>query len=212
MAKNKYVAMNRIEQYLEQCRVPSVVENIMGTPTQMPPSPAEVRSLIQYLRSKGVAPVIVGSAAAFYHFGGDAKAFRPTVDVDIHVRKKLPLPPDGWRRDPTAIGTQSWISPSGGTVDFLVGKDELPGGIKIPAIINVHQADDEDPDFPVAQIHDVLWMKLNSVREKDLFDAVAIVRKHGLPPKKKGMTQQQAENYDLVQMWVTSRPTGDYGT
>lgn len=200
--------MGQIASYIAQCRVRSVVEAVIGSESHVPPTPEEVEELVAYLRSFGLRPVIVGSAAAFFHFGGDADAFRPTVDIDIHVRRSLPEPLDGWRRDPEAPGVESWISPGGGYVDFLVAGEMLPNGITVPLTVQLDPS--SPPGFPVATAADVILMKLNSTREKDLMDAIAMARRHGLPPKTR-LNQQQRENYELVQLWLQARPTGDYG-
>jgi hypothetical protein len=200
--------MGQIASYLAQCRVRSLAEEVIGSDSHVPPTAEEVEELITYLRSFGLRPVIVGSAAAFYHFGGDASAFRPTVDIDIHVLQQLPRPLEGWRRDPSAPGVESWISPGGGYVDFLVAGEALPNGVVVPSTV---QLDASSPSgFPVATANDVILMKLNSTREKDLMDAIAMARRHGLPPKKRLNTQQR-ENYELVELWLQARPTGSYG-
>ncbi len=197
--------MGRVDDYLKQCRVRSFVEAVTGQSPQVPPSPEELYALLDYLR-KSVQATIVGSAAAFYHLGGDPTAFRPTVDVDIHVNGPLPPPPPGWQRDKAAAGIESWISPTGGYVDFLVAGEELPGGVTVPTTVRT----DKEADLPIATVADVFAMKLNSMREKDLFDAIALARRFGVP-KIKGMNPQQKDNWQLVKLWIDARPTGKYG-
>lgn len=199
--------MAHIAAYVTQCRKRSLVEKIVGEP-HVPVSAEELSELIGYLRQHGITPAIVGSAAAFFHLGSDPTAFRPTTDVDIHVNRPLPPPPPGWFRDPEAVGIVSWISPSYGYVDFLEAGDEMPGGFRIPRRVRV--APDSAPDFPVAALEEVLKMKLASLREKDLLDCVSIARRLGLPPKEVlGLNPQQAENYDLVKIWIEARPISD---
>lgn len=200
--------MGHIQGYIDQCRVRSLVEQIVGNEVHVPASADELAELIAYLRSYGHNPVIVGSAAAFFHLGDDPAAFRPTMDVDIHVTKPLPPLLPGWTRDPEAIGISSWISPSNGYVDFLQAGEELPGGFRVPRRVRI--AADSDSNFPVAALEEVLKMKLASLREKDLLDCVAIARKLGLPPKNTlGLNAQQEENYDLVALWIAARPNAE---
>lgn len=201
--------MGNIAGYINQCRVQSVVEQVIGShELHVPASADELEELVKYLRSYGHNPVIIGSAAVFFHMGHDPASFRPTMDVDIHVTKPLPPLPPGWTRDPEAVGIASWISPSGGYVDFLQAGEELPGGFRVPR--RVRMAPDSDPGFPVAALEEVLKMKLASLREKDLLDCVAIARKLGLPPKATlGLNMQQEENYDLVTLWIEARPQAE---
>ena len=197
--------MTLLDRYLKQCRVRSVIEAVTGQESQVPPSPEELKMLLNYLR-RFVRATIIGSAAAFYHLGSDPAAFRPTVDVDIHVDGPLPPPPQGWRRDLEAAGIESWISPSGGYVDFLVAGESLPGEVIVPQNVTV----DKTAELPVATVADVFAMKLNSMREKDLFDAIALARKFGIP-KLMRINRQQRENLKMVQLWISARPTGKYG-
>ena len=200
--------------YLAQCRVPSfrtgkLVDHLLGDDTHVPPTADEIRELVAHLSGIGIRAVLVGSAAIFHHMGGSAHDFRPTVDVDLFVSKDPGEPPEGWSRDLEAVGLKSWISPSGGLVDFLIARHELPGGIHVPSSVASSSSD----GIPVASTTDILLMKLNSMREKDLLDAVAFARKVGLPPKDKlRMNKTQAENYDLVRLWIQSRPQANYGS
>lgn len=197
-----------IFSYLRQCRV--VNKLVERENVHVPPTPEEVQELMVYLQSQGVRPVIVGSVAVMHHLGPDATAnnFRPTVDMDVWVSKP-PAPLAGWKRDLGAPGVISWISPSGGYVDFLISGQELPGGVKTPAKIEVDPATSKT--LPVASAVQILKMKLNSMREKDLADAIALVRKLGAVPPLAGLNSTQRENLGLVQQWFQMRPTGAYG-
>jgi hypothetical protein len=194
-----------LAEYLNQCRVRALCE----TDTHTPPTAEEVRFLIAYLRSKGVKAVIVGSAAVFHHLRSNTRNFRPTVDVDIFVDKPLPALPDGWSKDPEALGVNSWISPSGGYVDFMQKSHEFPTGEKYPA--SVETQPDSDADYPVATALDLLKMKLNSAREKDLADAIALVRSLGKLPILNKLNRTQKDNWGLVSQWFKLRPQGAYG-
>jgi hypothetical protein len=190
--------MNRIEAFLNQCSVKALCED---ESVRTPPTPAEVRSLIAYLVSKGVNPVIVGSVAVFHHLtAASVKDFRPTVDLDVFVNR-LPSPPAGWRKDPEAVGLDSWISPSGGYVDFMVGGHEFGTGLKYPR--RVSAAVGSPADYPVADAQELLKLKLNSMRDKDLQDAVQLARALKLPALT-GLNATQRENYELVKLWVSS--------
>lgn len=188
--------MNRIETFLNQCAVKALCEDAA---VHTPPTPAEVRQLIVYLVSKGVKPVIVGSVAVFHHLtAASVKDFRPTVDLDVFVNK-LPAPPTGWRKDPEAIGLDSWISPSGGYVDFMVSGHEFGTGVKYPKKIGT--AANSPVDYPVADVQELLKIKLNSMRDKDVQDAVQLARALNMP-ELGNLNQTQRENYNLVKLWV----------
>jgi len=192
--------MNRIETFLNQCSVKALCED--GS-VHTPPTPAEVRSLIAYLVSKGVKPVIVGSVAVFHHLSAaSVKDFRPTVDLDVFV-DKLPAPPEGWAKDPEAVGLSSWISPSGGYVDFMVGGHEFGTGVRYPR--KVSTAAGSSKDYPVADAKELLKLKLNSMRDKDLQDAIRLARALKLP-ELTGLNSTQRENYEMVKLWVEQRP------
>src|SRR3954462_14926840 len=105
-----------VVEYLNQCGVQALCEK---SAAQTPPTANEVKLLISYLRGQGVNPVIVGSVRVFHHLRATTRDYRPTVDLDLFIDKPLPAPPEGWRKDPEA-GIDSWISPSGGYVDFLL--------------------------------------------------------------------------------------------
>lgn len=203
------VAPDPISAYLHQCRVKSMMED---EETHVPPTAAEVRELIGYLRTQGSKPAIVGGVGVLHHLGPGAD-FRPTVDVDVWVQKLPKLKP-GWKQDPEAVGVSSWISPSGGYVDFLTPGHEINPDTKLPRTIDV---DAPDSDFPVGTWQSLAWLKLNSVREKDLADLIALVRKAGRVPTKAdfkkfgAMNSTQKENLEMVQQWFKLRPTGGYG-
>lgn len=205
-------AADVISTYLRQCRVRNTLIESEGV--HVPPTPEEVDSLLGYLRDKGVNPAVVGGVGLLHHLGPEnAKSFRPTVDIDLWVNK-VPKPPSGWRQDPEAVGVDSWISPSGGYVDFVTPSHEFEPGNKAPKKIEV----DAGTRFPVGSWKSLMWLKLQSFREKDLADVIALVRKLGRVPAENEfgffgkMTQTQRENLDMVRQWFQLRPTGTYGT
>jgi hypothetical protein len=199
----------QIRKYLAQCRVRNAQES---EDTHVPPSADEVQFLIQYLKEFGISPAIVGSTALLRHMGDDVdvqRDFRPTADLDIFVNKPPPKQlPEGWRRDPEAVGVPSWISPSGGYVDFLQGGHEYPGGRKNPSSVEI---DNVFTDFPTASLKSMFRLKLNSERTKDLLDLVAVARKTGVPGDLGALNRQQRENLQQVKQWIEYKPTGDYG-
>lgn len=191
----------RVADYLAQCSIRALQEEEAGVHT--PPTPDEARQLIDYLRGKGLKPAVVGSAAVFHHLANTSvKDFRPTVDLDIHVDKKLPPILPGWRRDPEAIGIDSWISPTGGYVDFLAKGHRFVGGGATPS---VKVSRSSTAEYPVAEPEDVIRMKLNSMREKDVSDVVTLVKAMGDPTildRLGRLNRTQAENLVLVKQWV----------
>lgn len=203
---------NNIESYLNQCRVKNRL--VESDDAHVPPTAEETKFLIKYLRDLGLKPAIVGSVGILRHLGSvDPKNdFRPTVDLDVWVTK-VPAPPKGWSRDHESIGVESWISPSGGYVDFMTPGHEFPGGTTNPKSIAYDPASAET-DYPVAHWLDLLKMKLNSMRSKDLSDSIALIRKMKAIPSTKELgklTQTQKENLDLVTQWFNLRPIGKYG-
>lgn len=201
-----------IETYLAQCQVRNPLAE--SKTVHVPPTPDEVKFLIGFLRSQKLNPMIVGSVAILRHLGPQAASgFRPTVDLDVWVTR-VPEPPQGWRRDPESPGVISWIAPSGGYVDFLTPGHEYAGtGAKNPARLEP-DPESAESDFPVAHWKSLLFMKLNSMREKDLADCVSLVRalKRVPSPKELGkLNQTQRENLDLVTQWFKLRPQGKYG-
>jgi hypothetical protein len=200
-----------LETYLGQCRVRhGIVED---TDTHVPPTRDEAEFLVRYLRSHGSKPMIVGSVGVLYHLGNvNTKKFRPTVDLDIWVTK-VPELPSGWRRDPEAIGLTSWISPSGGYVDFLIPGHEYPGGGRNPSRLDV-SPETADTRYPVASWKSLMVLKLATHREKDLSDLMSLVRKLGKVPTEAELgklNRIQRENLDLIRIWFEQKPSGDYG-
>ena len=194
---------SRIPNYLTQCQVPSCRLGESASETTTPPSDAEVRELITYLRQHRVNPVIVGSVGIFHHLTLAAHKFRPTVDLDIFTHAKLPPPPQGWRVDTASLGVTSWISPSGGLVDFLEPGHEFPNGNKNPSKVAI---DPKAPkDYPVAAVVELLKLKLNSYRAKDMTDAVELAKATGgVPPDSAfgRLNPAQKENLAMLRSWV----------
>lgn len=204
---------SQIETYLNQCRVINGLVEKSGV--HVPPTADETRDLMAYLRSKGLKPAIVGSVGILKHLGPNIDPridFRPTVDLDVWVTK-VPPPPPGWRQDREAIGVASWISPSGGFVDFMQAGDELDAGVTVPHAIE-YDKESATSDMPVAHQLTILKMKLNSYREKDLSDSIALIRAMGKMPSAAQLgklTQTQRDNFDLISQWFQLRPHGKYG-
>lgn len=174
----------------------------------VPPTDKEVEELVVYLQEKGADPAIVGSAAVIKHlkhkdpnFKDDS--FHLTKDIDIFVSSSLPNPPFGWRYDLKSPGVISWISPSGGYVDFLIAGHRFPNDLKNPKKI------DKDPESvlmgcPIAALRSIFELKLNSDREKDLTDLLILARRIGIPNdlQQQPLNQTQRENLNLVNLWV----------
>lgn len=199
-----------LDQFVKQCRQ----SNPMAEDTvHYPPTQPEIKELITYLRGQKLDPKIVGSVGILHHMAGAdvSKKFRPTVDVDLYVNRDPGTPPSGWQKDPEAVGVASWISPSGGYVDFLVPGHQFPGGEKLPRSIRTHEPS-ADTDYPVAHAHELIKLKLNSLRPKDLSDIMALVRHLGHVPTEQELgklTRTQRENLSLVQQWHKLQPEGE---
>ena len=201
----------RIAAYLAQCRVVSLHEN----ETHVPPTGEETTGLIRHLRAAGSNPLVIGSVGVLNYLRHvDPKlGFRPTVDLDLWVDSLPESRPHGWTIDLESIGVPSWVSPSGGHVDFLLPGQDMPSGTKTPSRLDPDPAS-AGSDFPVASWTSLLKLKLNSVREKDFADSIALVRAQGYVPTPQElgqMTRAQRENYEMLVQWFNIRPHGNYG-
>lgn len=200
-----------IIEYLTRCQSRNVLAE-GETATHVPPTAAEVRALLSYLRAAGVAPTIVGSVGVLHHLRNSSEEFRPTVDLDLFVPvsheilRRLP-PPKGWKVDRESIGVISWISPGGGYVDFLTSNYEFPGGERTPRAVATDPG--SDPDYPVASPVELFRLKLNSMRTKDVSDLVSLARSLGKVPTDQELgrlNDTQRENLELVRTWFKLRP------
>ncbi len=212
--KHVATAMNytgSMRKYFAMCRRRN---SFVSDDGHVPPAANEVEELIEYLRSARVSPVIVGSAAVLKHLNLNDqdidRDFRPTSDLDIFVRSQLPDPPPGWRQDPEAVGVVSWISPSGGYVDFMQGGMEFPSGAKYPTNVAVDEHS-LSTSYPVAQVTDLFRLKLNSDRAKDLTDLLALARKVGVPSNLGPLNEAQKQNLEVIKLWLKAKPAGAYG-
>jgi hypothetical protein len=205
----KQLTAARVADYLQRCNCRNFL--VEDGQAHVPPSHKEVHDLMRHLKANGIKAAIAGSVGILHHVDLDASKFRPTHDLDIWVNQDPGNPPPGWRRDPESIGLVSWISPSGGYVDFMRAGDEFPGGTVVPRSIDVSA----EFEHPVAGWKSLLAMKLNSMREKDLADSIALVRQLGRVPSPRELgklTVTQRENLDLVGTWFKLRPHGAYGS
>jgi len=207
---------DRITAYLAQCRVveESDIENDPDAP-HFPPSKDEVVGLVKYLRAQGANPLVVGGVGVLSYLKGvdPRRGFRPTTDLDLWVDFVPKELPSGWAVDRESPGTPSWISPTGGYVDFITPGREFPGGERSPKSID-HDPETFYTEFPVASWLSIFRLKLNSVREKDLADSIALVRSMGrvpAPTELGKLNGTQRENLDLIQQWFKLRPVGNYG-
>lgn len=203
-----------IDSYLEQCQVRNALVESENT-THVPPNSTETRGLLDYLRGLGIDAVIVGSVGVL-HYVKDQKNYRPTVDLDLFVKlgeKEMAKiqPPAGWTRDRESQGVISWISPSGGYVDFLTAGKAFTDGAVNPVEVEV---DPSSKEYPVAKAVELFRMKLKTMREKDLSDLIGLARAIGHVPTDEelgDLTQTQEENLELVRQWYRLRPMGRYG-
>lgn len=218
--------MTSIDDYLRACRAPSLMEEAHGVKPEAPPTADELRTLIAYLQNDGLNPVVAGSAGAFHHlalaFGNTGKkplssVWRPTKDVDLWVAggKRLPTPPAGWSRDPESVGVESWRSPSGGMVDFMVGGTTFPSGNVTPHEVSV--AAKSLPGIPVADIFWIIRSKLATGRMKDLSDVIDLlyaVRENPAYQQKLALfrntlSPDEEEDLNAAQVYVDLKKTGN---
>ena len=196
---------SKVGTFLTACRKPNRLAS-----GSVPPEAAEVKILLQYLTNTGNKPVIVGATALLRHLEMTdqqvAKEFRPTTDIDIFIHGQVPSPPPGWSVDPEAIGVISWVSPSGGLVDLLQPEHEFPSGPFLPKAVDADPVSVES-GFPVAALPDLVRMKLNSERPKDLTDLLTIAQQGTFPSKMEIglLNSRQQENLSFVQQWLAAK-------
>lgn len=196
------------DQYLDQCRTRNWL--VESEDTHVPPAATEARALIHYLRAHKINATVVGSIGVLFHLSGTPEegAFRPTHDLDLFVTvpeaQLVKLgPPPGWRADTESIGVISWISPSGGYVDFLNAGHEFPTGERVPH--SVTTTANADSELPVAQVTDLFRLKLASMRTKDLTDLLSLAKAVGRTPSQKELgplSDTQRENLDMISQWL----------
>ena len=178
--------------------------------THYPPNEREIQSLIDYLKENGLDPILVGSMALVKHLKPSREEMLNenlmTKDIDVFITSSPPNPPAGWRRDRQSLGVISWISPSGGYVDFLEANHYYPDGNRNPTQIG-KDLESEKIGCPIADLVSVFLMKLNSHREKDLFDLVRLVKKVGIPKelKRQPLNRAQKDTLSLIELWITKQ-------
>lgn len=184
-----------VQTYVEYCRV-QVQEG--------PPIANEILALIEYLKREGKNPVVVGSVAVVYHLHLSSSEvekgeYRPTVDVDIFVSQLPTQVCEGWRVDQDSIGVTSWISPSGGYVDFLEAGHEYPDGQKNPMHLDV-DPHSQKLGYPIVDLASLYQLKLNTNREKDLMDMLLLAKRAGFPKgfEKMALNSLQRENLEFI--------------
>ena len=149
--------------------------------------------------------MIVGSIAVIRHLqltieDINARIFRPTQKLELFISQKLPAPPSGWQLNQSPVGLTSWISPTGGIVDFLTARDIFPGDLysvgKDPESVTM--------GCPVADVQTLFLIKLNSDKERDLLDLLLLACKLGIPKDLDNLlwTLQQRKSLEFVRRWV----------
>ena len=164
-----------LARYLAQCRVRNSLAE--SADVHVPPTADEARQVISYLQKSGVDAAVIGSVGVLHHLRGtpEAETFRPTVDLDVFVKAPFQRlqhlrPPPSWRVDRESPGVVSWISPTGGYVDFLAAGQTFPSGERVPSQVQVHPGSAASSDLPIASVRDLFKLKLNSMRAKGLHD------------------------------------------
>lgn len=197
----------------------------------IPPTPQEIEQLMIFLQNKELDPIIVGSVAINKHLQAsfnkpkpnsfqnvkeldlviknnslnEIQAFRTTVDIDFFISKTIPNFLPGWQRDKNSIGVLSWISPSGGIVDFLIAGQRFPNNSSTPLTLG------KDPESvkmgcPIADLKSLFLMKLNSDRDKDFLDLLVLARTLGIPNdlNKQSLNSNQREQLSTLQLYLAN--------
>lgn len=167
-----------------------------------PPAVEEIQTLISYLRTNKLDPIIVGALAVVSYLQPVGEYFRQTEDVDIFITQSPPSPPPGWTRDRKSVGVPSWISPTGSHVDFLIAGHQFPDGSEVPK--NIEKNRNATNNWPIADLTSLFLLKLNSFRDKDLFDLVELANKVGIPDplKNRTLNETQRNNLETIRLYL----------
>lgn len=202
----KKPSRKKIDTYLKHCR-----SDIEKGKQHIPPTTREIDNLISYLNEKDLNPIIVGSLAIVQHLNFslqelEREDFRPTEDIDIFVSSLPHAPPSGWRRDYQSIGVISWISPSGGYVDFLEAGQKFPDSQKNLTKVK-KDPNSENMGLPTADLSSLFQLKLNSSRVKDIQDLIFLSERVGIPDEieKKNLNELQKENLAFIRLWLENK-------
>lgn len=202
MSNLRVSAKDEIRLYLSKSR------SGCGQSSHKPPSEKELLDLIAYLQDKGLDPIIVGSVAIVKHLKLSSSTdhknqFRITQDIDLYVNTSLPDLPRGWRRDIQSLGIISWISPSGGYVDFLEYGHKFPGSGQISVHVQ-KDTDSESVGLPLADLSSIFRLKLQSDRERDFADLLLLARKLGIPKDVERETKdgEALEKLAFIKKWL----------
>lgn len=201
----KYLAL-----YLSECRIRNpfiATEHVV----HIPPSSEEIEELISYLLGKNTNPVIIGSIAVIKHLHVTkediiARRFRPTKKLELLVSQELLPLLTGWQLNKDSTKAVSWISPTGGIVDFFTLKDIFPEDIRDQNIIK-KDAESVDMGCPIADVQTIFLIKLNSTEERDLLDLLMLVSRQGIPKDldKCLWTARQKKNLEFIKLWMKNK-------
>ena len=188
----------------------------LGSKGQIPPTTDEIQTLLDYLQSNGLDPIIVGSIAVYNQLRKISRISTDlipptkhldiaiakqeigvTKDLDLFISRALPNIPPGWKVDRASIGVPSWISPSRGYVDFLIAGAPLAENAGIPKQIK-KDPDSEKMGCPIADLQSLFELKLDSSREKDLLDLLVLAKTVGIPRNLPSLNERQRENLEYL--------------
>lgn len=198
--------------YLSECRAQNPFVKLEQK-IPIPPTGKEIEALVSYLINSKVDPVIIGSIAVIKHLhitAEDIKArsFRLTQKVELFVSQFPPNLLSGWQINKNSKVLTSWISPTGGTVDFLKIEDLFSESVESQYVV------EKDPESvnmgcPVADMQTLFLIKLNSDQERDLLDLLTLARRKNIPENldKHLWTSTQRKNLDFIKLWIKGRQT-----
>lgn len=132
--------------------------------------------------------------------------FRPTYALDLLIFRKIPSPPPNWQVKMQTSDGVSWLSTTGGQINFLMAKDTFPEGfIKTNSI-------GRDPESvrvgcPIVDVKTLFIMKLNSSLEVDMSELMTLARKTKIPKEieKELWTNRQKKNLEFIRSWAELR-------
>lgn len=200
MSKRTEFIRNHFSQYLSECRSQSPLLDSDNYHT-FPPSEQEISSLIEFLLSKNLDPIIVGSIAVIRYLDlpkqNDQK-YRLTSSLEILISSPLSSPLDSWKVKDSPSPIISWISPSGGKVDFFQVNDVFPISLTPYSV----EKDKESviAQCPIASPKSLLLLKLSSNEPRDMLDATLLIDEIGFPRDLEAYfwTSLQKENFQLI--------------
>ncbi len=205
---------NFIEKYFAAFLKESRIRNPFVESEQVikiPPTAEELQKLISFLQENHLNPVIIGTLAVMKHLVVTTadiqnRIYRPIQTIDLLVSKLPKQLFNDWHLDKESLPRLCWISPSNGYVKFFNFKEEFPLDLE-----NITESckDHESAlmNCPVLNVETLFRMKLNSKKERDIFDLMMLTRKLEIPQDidLKLWNDTQRQKLEFLRHWAKIR-------